>query len=71
MECCNNKKTLKGGKTQKMNTRMMLWIIVGGLFIVALFLTFKIGVASAEQVQAVASTTKSAASSYGGMVGGC
>ena len=51
----------------------MLWIIIGTLFLVTLFLTFKAGaVSNVETVQATTTAAKSAASaSYGGMVGGC
>lgn len=62
---------MKGGTHKKMNTRMMLWVIIGVLFLAALFLTFKAGVASAGQAQAAAGAIKSTASSYSGMVGGC
>jgi hypothetical protein len=42
------------------------------MFIVAVFLTFQAGASgSVEVVQASAAVAKSAASSYGGMVGGC
>ena len=54
-----------------MNTRITLWILIGVLFVAALFLTFKAGAAeSVEAVQTAGSVAKSAASS-GGMVGGC
>jgi len=57
---------MKGGYS-KMNTRISLWVIIGVLFITALFLTFKAGGAgSVETVQAVSN-----AASSGGMVGGC
>jgi predicted nucleic acid-binding Zn ribbon protein len=61
---------MKGGK-RRMNSRIVLWMIVGALFIIALFLTFKAGaVGSAEVVQATGSVAKTATSN-GGMVGGC
>jgi hypothetical protein len=54
----------------KINTRLTLWVVIGVLFVVTLFLTFKAGgVGSVETVQAATSVAKSAASS--GMVGGC
>ena len=54
-----------------MNKRITLWVIIGGMFIVTLFLTFKAGAAgSFETIGAVGSVTKSVASSSG-MVGGC
>jgi len=57
---------MKGGKI-KMNSRTMLWIVIGLLFVVALFLTFKSGTtASVETVKAAASSASSSA-----MVGGC
>ena len=54
-----------------MNTRITLWIVVGLMFVVALFLTFKAGAAgSVGTGQVVVSAAKSAAASSG-MVGGC
>jgi len=52
-----------------MDKRITLWIVIGVLFIVALFLSFNAGL-GAETVQAAGSVAQSAAS-YGGMVGGC
>lgn len=58
---------MKGGQSIKMDKRMTLWIAIGVLFLVALFLVFKAG--ATGNVAAVQSATKSVASS--GMVGGC
>jgi len=72
MDCCNNKnqkssEEMKGGD-REMNQKTIMWIVIAILFIVALFLVFRAGaVGSSGTVQAA----KSAASSYGGMVGGC
>ena len=64
-------KELKGGN-KKMNTRITLWVIIGLLFIAALFLTFKAGAAgSVGTVQAAGSAVTNSAPSYSGMVGGC
>lgn len=53
-----------------MNTRVTLWVVIGLLFVTALFLTFKAGAAgSIGTVQAVTGAATSASSS--GMVGGC
>lgn len=53
-----------------MNTGVTLWIVIGVLFVAALFLTFKAGATgSVETVQATAGAVKSA--TYSGMVGGC
>lgn len=52
----------------KMEKRTILWIVIGVLFVIALFLSFKSG-AGVETVQAASSVAQSAAS-YG-MVGGC
>ena len=52
----------------KMEKRTILWITVGVLFIIALFLSFKSGV-GVGTVQAAGSVAQSAVSS--GMVGGC
>ena len=51
-----------------MDKRITLWIVIGVLFVVALFLSFKAG-AGIETVQATSSVASSVASS--GMVGGC
>lgn len=48
----------------KIDRRITLWIVIGILFLISLFITFKVG--GAEQVVGV---TKTVASS--GMVGGC
>lgn len=77
MNCCdanekenkNDLKELKGGKTIKMERKIILWIVIGILFIAVLFLVFKAGVAG-NVVQSAGSTAKSVASSSG-MVGGC
>jgi len=50
-----------------MDKRITLWIAIGVLFIVALFLSFNAGL-GAETVQAASSASSA---SYGGMVGGC
>ena len=52
-----------------MDNRIMLWIVIGVLFVATLFPTFKAGAGSIGTAQAL-STAKSTAS-YGGMVGGC
>ena len=51
-----------------MNKRTTLWIVIGILFIVALFLSFESGL-GVGSVQAAGSVAQSAVSS--GMVGGC
>src|SRR3989344_9089405 len=62
-------KQLKGG-SKKMNTRVILWVVIGALFVVALFLTFKAGAAgSVEAAQTAGSAVASSAPSYSGMVG--
>ena len=54
-----------------MNTRITLWIVIGVLFVTALFLTFKAGaIGNVGTGQVVVSAAKSAAASSG-MVGGC
>lgn len=78
MDCCKIKENedkngtlareLKGGQ-RKMDSRITLWVIIGILFVVALFLTFNAGVGSTETVQSAGSAVKTVASS--GMVGGC
>ncbi len=83
MGCCNiNEKSeylndiekVKGGKSILMEKRIVLWIIIGALFLAVLFLTFKTGGAGASTgnvVQSAGIAAKSVASSSGGMVGGC
>jgi len=65
---------MKGGKSKKMEKRIMLWGIIAILFIVTLYLIFQAGatgnVVVAESAGNVAKSTASA-TSYGGMVGGC
>ena len=51
-----------------MDNRIMLWIVIGVLFVATLFLTFKAGAGSIGTAQAVSTA---ASSSSGGMVGGC
>ena len=53
-----------------MDKKITLWIIIGVLFLVALFLTFKAG-SVVGSVQVASTAASSVASSYGGMVGGC
>ena len=82
MDCCQSKnesqenKKLKGGF--KMDRRLIMWVIIGILFLAVLYLTFNAGSSSAGTAGAViqsASAAKSSgiqsAASYGGMVGGC
>ena len=80
MDCCGtnksedieNKFEMKGGRNFNMNRRIALWGVIGVLFIAAVFMTFQAGATSGvETIQAAAPAAKSAASSYGGMVGGC
>ena len=52
-----------------MNTRITLWVVVGALFIIALFFTFKAG--AVGSVEAAGNAVKTVASSSAGMVGGC
>ena len=64
-------KKLKGGN-RKMNARITLWVVIGLLFITALFLTFKAGaIGNVGTIQAVTGAAASAASYGSGMVGGC
>lgn len=62
---------MKGGYL-KMERRIMLWITIGVLFLVALYFVFQAGGSSSvsQNIGSTASTATSAASS-GGMVGGC
>ena len=55
-----------------MNARITLWVVIGLLFITALFLTFKAGaIGNVGTIQAVTGAAASAASYGSGMVGGC
>jgi hypothetical protein len=85
MDCCKTKEEdgcckdldkiplkndiLKGGNI-KMKKNILLWIVIGALFIMALFLVFKAGSVNSGGVQAATNVAKTAASSSG-MVGGC
>jgi len=52
-----------------MDKKIALWIAIGILFVVALFLVFSVGSVSYESVNTIKGAAS--ASSYGGMVGGC
>lgn len=52
----------------KMEKRIKLWIVIGAMFAIALFLTFKASTVDSGTIQAVTNTASSASS---GMVGGC
>lgn len=54
---------------EKIDKRIALWIVIGVLFVVALFLVFKAG-ASSSSLGSVTNAATSASSSAG-MVGGC
>ena len=54
-----------------MDRRIVLWIVIGALFLATLFLTFKTGSVDAGSIQATGSAVKSLASQSSGMVGGC
>jgi len=56
-----------------MDRKTLLWIVIGLLFIAVLYLTFQASSSAVTQgaVQGAVSSKAAAASSYGGMVGGC
>jgi len=56
-----------------MERRIWLWIAIGVLFIIVLFLVFKAGAGGATRTvaQTAGSAARSAVSSSSGMVGGC
>lgn len=58
-----------GVKIEKMDRKILLWIAVGALFLVVLFLIFRAG-ASGSAIQSASGAAKSVASSSA-MVGGC
>lgn len=58
-------------KKNNKDIRTGLWIVIGILFVVALFLTFKAGAVSTSEVAASTSSAVKSAASSGGMVGGC
>ena len=83
MDCCteNHDKAhsnsqssneMKGGRF-RMEKRLVLWIVIGVLFLATLFLTFKAGSGNSVGIaQATSLVAKSATASPGaGMVGGC
>ena len=51
-----------------MERRIILWVVIGVMFLATLFLTFKVGSVEVSSVQASAGAVKAASS---GMVGGC
>ena len=78
MDCCdnNNDTSKKYGENAdkrreiKMNKRMILWIVIGILFLAVLYLTFKVNTLDVNAVQSAGTAIQSAASSSA-MVGGC
>ncbi len=64
-------KKMKGG-IRKMDRRITLWIVIGAMFVLTLFLTFKAGAVggSVGNIGATTTSVKSAVASSG-MVGGC
>lgn len=72
MDCCEehsdhqDNKKINGGKMDK---KTIMWVVIGVLFLVALYLIFQLGSGSIA-AQSVAPATKPAVSSSG-MVGGC
>ena len=56
-----------------MNRRIVMWGVIGILFLAAIFMTFKVGDISTgvETVKSTGLAAQSATSSYSGMVGGC
>lgn len=58
---------MKGGKA-KMNKKVLLWVVIGALFLVVLYLVFAAGTGSSAAVQGAGSAVQSSSSS---MVGGC
>ena len=61
---------MKGGNF-KMERRMMLWIAVGVLFLVALYFVFQAGSGVAIQSAGPVTSPATSAASSSGMVGGC
>ncbi len=85
MDCCKTKnndgccKDLPDSYSQinkierrkiKMKRNVLLWIVIGALFIMSLFLVFKAGSINSGEIQAISGVAQSASSSSG-MVGGC
>ena len=78
MDCCNtnnensnhSNRKMKGGYF-KMDRKIAMWIAIAVLFLAVLFLTFKAGGNVTASAESAGTAAKSAASSYGGMVGGC
>mgnify|MGYP001580169930 FL=1 len=81
MDCChtghekhenmqnNHENTQNKTSGGKINRKILLWIIIGILFIAVLFMTFKS--ANSSAAQATGQAVKTAASAGSGMVGGC
>ena len=79
-KCCKDLKNLnekqksgnmKGGSVLKMDKKMLMWIIIGILFLAVLFLTFKTNSISVQSAGTIAKAAASSASSGSQMVGGC
>ena len=56
-----------------MDKKIIIWIVIGILFLVALYLIFQLGSGGSIATQNIGSTASSgvSASSSSGMVGGC
>lgn len=56
----------------KMDRRIVLWVVIAILFVATLYFTFKAGaVSNLDTVRASGLVAKSAAQTGSGMVGGC
>jgi len=74
-DCCSNhgshknhESNVKGGLMDK---KLVMWIIIGVMLVLMLFLTFKGGASTASTAVGAAKSAGSSAASYSGMVGGC
>ena len=61
---------MKGGNF-KMERRIVIWAVIGVLFLFALYLTFQLGSGVATQNIGSATSSAASAASSSGMVGGC
>ena len=61
---------MKGGNF-KMERRIVIWAVIGILFLVALYFVFQAGSDAATQNIGPATSSAASAASSSGMVGGC
>lgn len=66
--CCDDLEKNKMNREKKMDRKLWLWILIAALFLAVVYVTFQ---GESSVTAQAGSAAKAAASSYGGMVGGC